>query len=432
MTSTIDTSGWDQGTSKIETPDVPIAAAKRGGRLEFLDAVRGLAATAVLLGHCLEPISIRYTIWEHTTFRPGEYGVVLFFITSGFIIPASLERYGAVGRFWVGRLFRLFPLYWACIIGAFVLHHYGHFGVANDWRGMTSWLLNMTMVQNFVGGPQALGNAWTLAYEMVFYLGMTLLFLSGRQRRSVPIAVALMLSSIVVGKFFPGRFLYPFDARNWVIVAAIIVGVALEFGHHAPATLRSRALVVLLSVLVIAGIANRPEDLYMAVMFFGTMFVGTVVYRALHGQLPVRTAVIVYAGAMVCMLVAFWTNLTPYADPSTGARINWHAETLTFWAAYATFAVALLARNLHFPRVITYVGKISYSLYLVHPLVLYSIPWASSKQITYTRWVVGSFLLAMITYHAIEKPFQKWGRRLSRRVKTHPDDLAITAPAAIV
>jgi peptidoglycan/LPS O-acetylase OafA/YrhL len=402
-------------------------ATTRRGRLEFLDAIRGLAAVAVMLGHFLEPISTRYSIWEHEVFRPGEYGVVLFFVTSGFIIPASLERHGAVGRFWVGRVFRLFPLYWTCIIAAFVLHETGHFGLPADWHGAQSWLLNLTMVQNFITGPQALGNAWTLAYEMVFYLGMTLLFISGRHRRSIPIAMGLLLGSIAVGTFVPNRLLWPFVTRHWVIVGAIAAMLAASTLTRVPRSWRSRALAVGLSAVVVAGVANRPEDLFLSIMFFGTMFVGTVVHRAMHGQLPVRTAVIVYATAMAMMVVAFLTNLTAYADPSTGARINWHAESLTFLGAYATFAVGIALRHLHFPRVVTYVGKISYSLYLVHPLVLYSIPQASSRPVTYGRWVVAGVIASMATYHLVELPFQRWGRRLARKVPVHPDDIAAGA-----
>lgn len=397
-------------------------AATRRGRLEFLDAIRGLAAVAVMLGHFLEPISRRYSIWEHEVFRPGEYGVVLFFITSGFIIPASLERHGAVGRFWVGRVFRLYPLYWACIIAAFVLHQTGHFGLPADWQGTQSWLLNLTMVQNFIAGPQVLGNAWTLAYEMVFYLGMTLLFISGRHRRSVPLAIGLLLSAIAVGTFVPNRLLWPFDAHHWVIVAAVVAMVAVSALARVPASWRSRVLAVALATVVVTGVANRPEDLFLSLMFFGTMFVGTVVHRAMHGQLPVRTAVIVYVTAMVLMVIAFITNLTPYADPGTGARINWHAESLTFLGAYATFGVGIALRHRLFPRVVTYLGKISYSLYLVHPLILYSIPQVASRKVTYTRWVIAAVLASMATYHLIERPFQRWGRRLARKVAIHPDD----------
>jgi len=44
-------------------------------------------------------------------FDPGSYGVFVFFLISGYIVPASLERKGSVPTFWVSRMFRLYPLY---------------------------------------------------------------------------------------------------------------------------------------------------------------------------------------------------------------------------------------------------------------------------------------------------------------------------------
>jgi peptidoglycan/LPS O-acetylase OafA/YrhL len=39
----------------------------------------------------------------------GLYGVFVFFMVSGYIVPASLERRGSVRGFWVSRVFRLYP-----------------------------------------------------------------------------------------------------------------------------------------------------------------------------------------------------------------------------------------------------------------------------------------------------------------------------------
>ena len=41
----------------------------------------------------------------------GLYGVLVFFLVSGYIIPASLERHGRVRTFWIGRVFRIYPLW---------------------------------------------------------------------------------------------------------------------------------------------------------------------------------------------------------------------------------------------------------------------------------------------------------------------------------
>jgi len=54
-------------------------------------------------------------------FDPGQYGVFVFFLVSGYIVPASLERKGSVRGFWVSRVFRLYPLYLFALSAMIVL-----------------------------------------------------------------------------------------------------------------------------------------------------------------------------------------------------------------------------------------------------------------------------------------------------------------------
>ena len=53
-----------------------------------------------------------YLTWLHVVpqFNWGAFGVALFFLISGFVIPFSLSRQRA-GAFLVGRFFRIVPLY---------------------------------------------------------------------------------------------------------------------------------------------------------------------------------------------------------------------------------------------------------------------------------------------------------------------------------
>jgi peptidoglycan/LPS O-acetylase OafA/YrhL len=92
-----------------------------GARLAWLDALRGIAALCVVsdhLGHhLLQPVRHLVCLW----FNPGWDGVCVFFLVSGYIVPASLERKGSVRTFWVSRLFRLYPLYLFALLTAFLL-----------------------------------------------------------------------------------------------------------------------------------------------------------------------------------------------------------------------------------------------------------------------------------------------------------------------
>ena len=87
-------------------------------RLQALDALRGIAALAVVLFHYLpyyhELYGHSFTPWAWLEF--GRYGVHLFFILSGFVIFMTLERTRSAGWFAMARSMRLLPGLWAGIV----------------------------------------------------------------------------------------------------------------------------------------------------------------------------------------------------------------------------------------------------------------------------------------------------------------------------
>src|SRR5580704_10235612 len=104
------------------TPRVASAAAvKPASRLAWLDALRGIAALCVVFDHLTYSVfqPVRDSVYHW--FDPGQYGVFVFFLVSGYIVPASLERKGSVRSFWVSRVFRLYPLYLFALSAMIVL-----------------------------------------------------------------------------------------------------------------------------------------------------------------------------------------------------------------------------------------------------------------------------------------------------------------------
>lgn len=89
-------------------------------RYNFLDDLRGIAALAVfmqhLLGHIYHTIQEFHPLYKSVYFLLaetvdwGRFGVVLFFLVSGFIIPSSLNK-SSILTFIIGRFFRLYPAY---------------------------------------------------------------------------------------------------------------------------------------------------------------------------------------------------------------------------------------------------------------------------------------------------------------------------------
>lgn len=128
-------------------------------RFRFIDALRGLAALAVLFAHLPEfgPVNR----WLHY----GALGVPVFFVISGFVIAASNadQKLSAnyIGRFILRRSLRLDPPYWAVIL--IVIAFVTPFSPADT-------LANMFYLHRILNGPTALNVAWTLCLEVQLYL----------------------------------------------------------------------------------------------------------------------------------------------------------------------------------------------------------------------------------------------------------------------
>jgi peptidoglycan/LPS O-acetylase OafA/YrhL len=108
-----------------------------------------------------------------------------------------------------------------------------------------------------------------------------------------------------------------------------------------------------------------------------------------------------------------------------GARYGYHWQvqwTTSVLLAGATFGVGLAVRKVRIPRWCAWLGVISYSVYLLHPLVFdayRSIPVLHRKHTMPDQFLFFAGLLAVIiglsalTYYLVEKPMQRLGRRVA-------------------
>ncbi len=212
-------------------------------RLRFLDGLRGVAALAVVVEHGLEVSLPGFTDWAARWFSLGQAGVCLFLLISGFIIPVSLERGGSNARFWWRRLWRLFPLYWLSLgLAALCCVRVGE---------PRTWLVNLTMLQEFLGHPHVLGVYWTLTLELLLYLACSVLFSLGLLRRTT------WVLSLAVGGYLCLNILSLLTARSFgkgrtFLLLTALVGLA--FQRLTEGRLRVRTLVGALVVLS-AGLA---------------------------------------------------------------------------------------------------------------------------------------------------------------------------------
>ncbi|GAA4496702.1 acyltransferase [Actinoallomurus oryzae] len=413
------------------------AAAGAPKRLAWLDLLRGIAAMVVALHHATYYFTPDWRAGLRLWFDPGLYGVLVFFLVSGYIIPASLERHGQVRGFWISRLLRIYPLLTvACAITVlpFVLGVRGLRAGLEQYRPATAVLAHLTMLQDVLAVPNVINVLWTLSYEMAFYLLVVALFVVGVHRRSAPVALLLVAGAVVVGGLLPMAAL-----STRVGVGPIVAIAALTMASAILAAVSSRPALRIAGGLLGGALAltlvgvNSRVGAWQGLAILAVMFTGTVLYRAEHGQIRRRTAaattVLVLAGAVAA---AVW-----HADVSMSKA---QADAFgTYWTgsivlAAVTFAAAWALRHRRIPGRLAGLGKISFSLYLLHPVLLMISDQLGGTPEHDDVLRLAVFVLVLIgvsslTYRYVEAPCQRLGRRLTRRSRdARPGSPAAPAP----
>ncbi|MEV0417927.1 acyltransferase family protein [Streptosporangium canum] len=362
-------------------------------RLAWLDALRGPAALAVALHH--SAWTFIPGVWGEVDRRidVGTWGVFVFFLVSGYIIPASLERRGDLRAFWIGRVLRLLPLLLAAL-GLALLLAYGGAFVLHPGLGTRPLALvvlgNVTMLQELLGVPAVINVMWTLSYEMAFYLLAVGLFAMRQAHRSATTAIVLALLAVLLGLLLPGAVV---NGRADLLAALLGVAVVAVIAVSAWARGGTRAAAAVtggllgLALVILGSRIGAWQGLTILAM----MFAGTAVYRAEQGTIRWRTAITAVLTVLACGVFA-------KDDP------GWAPAILL---AAGFFAAAFALRHRSFPRWLAHLGVISFSLYLLHPLLLRVSP-------NLPLFFVALVLLGYLTHRLIEAPAQRLGRRLTR------------------
>jgi len=348
------------------TPDAT-AVTPSGRRLGFLDVLRGIAALGVFIQHLCEASYPRFKEFSGHWLNLGAFGVVLFFLISGFIIPASIEKHSSLLRFWRGRLFRLYPMYIVAMIGALLLVHFGQLPIS-PWstHHMLLYLAaNLTMMEEYLGIKCLVGISWTLALEMIFYIICSVAFAYGWLR-----------SAKVLG-----------------ILAIAVIGI-------------SSALSFLTDWSIPMGRLG----------LLATCFMGTLVYRVYKQQQPAKVLWLLVP-FWLCLLPGFWGHfgLHPNRD-AAGVTLFSASNVLISWVlAYGLFFLFYALRHREFPAILQWFGKISYSFYLISDFWVI-IPRHSSHWL----WILECFALitatATLTYSFVERPMMLLGSKNEHRV----------------
>jgi len=337
-------------------------------RLLEIDSLRGLAALSVVGYHyttrvgevfganSAPPVSLAF----------GNYGVQLFFLISGFVIFMTLERCPSAGDFVKSRFARLFPAYWASILVSAVFVY--SIGADVQKVPLRDVIVDLTMIQEFLGARHLDGVYWTLQVELFFYVQMLFWYMTGHLR-----------------------------SIGWIILGWLLLGVLVVLIEQGGADTSSR-------LFQLAIVAHLP--------FFG---IGILMYRihARVGDLRWNAWLIA-----LCVLQVAFTHSDVYIAVAV--------------VCSAIFALSIGGRLRWLTaKPFVFVGGISYSLYLLHQAIGFSvIHWLEEHGMRPTiaaLFAAGtSILLATAMTYGVERPSLRWLR--ARWVRKDSPPAAVAAP----
>jgi peptidoglycan/LPS O-acetylase OafA/YrhL len=362
-------------------------------RLAWLDGLRAVAVLLVVYAHLTRYVFTDLRAVTGERLHAGTAGVMLFFLVSGYIIPASLERHGDLRAFWRSRACRLYPLYLAVIL------------VLLPFAWPVDLIAHATMLPFFLDVPLATPVFWTLSFEMAFYLLVSCLFAVRRQRMDGVAAIVLAVLGVVTAPLVYGGVV-GLPVVVAVLVASVagmvsglrwaVVGGGLLAGGLAPALL----------------ILNQdPAHAWDGLLILAVMFTGTTIYRADRGQVGWWRVGVVGSVVGAGLLVNWLAELASL-DALTPRYVARSVITLVVFGG--AFAAGLLTRRWRTPGWLARIGVWSYSIYLVHYVliqVLEPVLRSGAPDLVLAAGYLGLvFGVSWLTWRFIEVPGQRLGR----------------------
>jgi peptidoglycan/LPS O-acetylase OafA/YrhL len=322
-----------------------------------------------------------------------------------------------------------------------VAYKTGHGTVANAGEHPAAAVLGwLFMMQNLAAGLNVPVVTWTLSYEMVFYLLLAGLFSWGVHRRSGLYATAFAVGAVALGGVLPMAALGHWSNRpgqgplilNAITDVLLLAGLGLTVLSRSRLSRAGASLAALVALVLVTFNQSYPYP-WSGCVILALMFTGTVIYRVWGGdQAAAETAA--PRGRLASLRGSRWATggfvvlvfvVLTVAGDWHGARYGYHWQvqwTTSVLLAGATFGVGLAVRKVRIPRWCAWLGVISYSVYLLHPLVFdayRSIPVLHRKHTMPDQFLFFAGLLAVIiglsalTYYLVEKPMQRLGRRVA-------------------
>lgn len=361
-----------------------------------INGFRGLCVALVFLHHVansgLPPAPDAASFWQNAVqrlFMSFGYGVELFFMISGYVIVNSLRRHATVSGFLADRALRIFPVWWplaaALCIASIVAGRPG-FGAGEPSAAWLVLLGNLLLLPPLLPLPLVHPASWSLTYEWVFYLA----------------------SAAAAG-------LWRRPATPWFARAAWGLAVALLIACFPRALFFLPGVLVALAPDIVRPLRRGAWLAAVALPVFLLAWFSTGVFAAQYER-PLWTVLQAGRGPAVLLALGAATCLFAWVAAPGERGPGWLGT-----------------------RAAQHLGTISYSFYLVHPLVmaavkpllLRALPDARGNWAATLAFALASALLAWglsyLSWRVLEQKLARWVQGRQRR----PRGAAAPQPASM-
>lgn len=344
-----------------------------------LEGLRFLAVSAVMIGHW-----VNFPSFETLNLVFASIGVNLFFVLSGFLITRILiinklsneqknnhSHWNSIKQFYIRRTLRIFPIYYLLIIVTILIDF-------KPAREIFIWLITYTTNIYWTTGGKlgGFGHLWSLAVEEQFYLVFPFFILFIPKRYILYSLYSLLVLSI--GMRLILNIVYPLGLGTYALMPCCldsfgiggILGYWMIFDKEKLANLLKKKWLFITSLLLFFSCCVQ---FYLFPL--GNMFI-SLFYR--------------FSFSITC----FWI-IGIAALPGFKGIVQTFLEN----------------------KLIIYLGKISYGLYLYHHFMPYlcsyflklfsfSLPLPQFSNFEYPiLYFLLTLMLSFLSWHCIEKPF---------------------------
>lgn len=385
--------------------------AKKTDRFFALDGLRGIAAFIVVIGHLFlmypEAERLAMPLWIRISplriLINGHASVILFFVLSGYVlsIPFLRGMDQPYRKYVIRRICRIYMPFAISILLAAVLYNYSTpvaLGIGSDWfhkewgeSALTlSTVANHLMMTGIADEMWLNGVMWSLVVELrISIIFPILMYLSGFKRLSLVSAILIyVVTTLVIA--INGWQLQTADnlAGTFLVTLRFIpffmAGIFLAKNHEViqKFLVKWTRLHIIIATIMVLFVFYMPTEIY---NHKNISFISSIIAPE-NLNISMKFFVDILLGMASCALIVLVRNFGEQSALFNSMIIKW-------------------------------LGKISYSLYLVHlPLIfvifrllLGHLPFFAICLIS----IAASLVAASIFFIAVEKPSMRLGKRLT-------------------